>query len=71
MPAPSVKFQQLKYRDTSVAIFAAIITFLTYASVYAFRKPFTVGSFTKAPLIFGMEYKDALVITQVIGYMLS
>jgi MFS family permease len=69
--AASIKFQQLKYRDTYVAISAAIITFLTYASVYAFRKPFTVGSFSKAPLVFGMEYKDALVITQVIGYMLS
>jgi MFS family permease len=69
--AASIKLQQLKYRDTYVAISAAIITFLTYASVYAFRKPFTVGSFSKAPLVFGMEYKDALVITQVIGYMLS
>ncbi len=64
-------FHQLKYRDTYIAIFAAIITFLTYASVYAFRKPFTVGSFSNAPLIFGMDYKDALVISQVLGYMLS
>ncbi len=71
MQAAPIKLQQLKYRDTYVAISAAIITFLTYASVYAFRKPFTVGSFSKAPLVFGMEYKDALVITQVIGYMLS
>lgn len=54
-----------------VALFASVITFLTYASVYAFRKPFTVGSFSKAPLIFGMAYKDALVIIQVLGYMLS
>ncbi|MEP7252810.1 MAG: DUF5690 family protein [Ginsengibacter sp.] len=60
-----------KYRDTYVAIYAAVITFLTYASVYAFRKPFTVGSFGNAPLIFGMDYKDALVISQVLGYMLS
>ncbi len=66
-----VKIKRSKYRDTYVAIFAAIITFLTYASVYAFRKPFTVGSFSHAPLIFGMDYKDALVISQVLGYMLS
>ena len=39
--------------------------------MYAFRKPFTVGSFSKAPVIFGMAYKDALVIIQVLGYMLS
>ncbi len=71
VPAPSSKLNQLKYRDNYVAIFAAIITFLMYASVYAFRKPFTVGSFSKAPLIFGMDYKDALVISQVLGYMLS
>lgn len=71
MQASSLKIQQLKYRDTYVAIFAAVITFLTYASVYAFRKPFTVGSFSNAPLIFGMDYKDALVITQVLGYMFS
>lgn len=71
MQTLTAKFQKLKYRDTYVAIFAAIISFLTYASVYAFRKPFTVGRFSHAPLIFGMEYKDALVIVQVIGYMLS
>jgi hypothetical protein len=64
-------FQKTKHRDTYVALFAAIITFLTYASVYAFRKPFTVGNFANAPHIFGMDYKDALVISQVLGYMLS
>ncbi len=67
----SIQFTKPKYRDTYVAIFASIITFLTYASVYAFRKPFTVGSFSKAPLVFGMDYKDVLVITQVIAYMFS
>lgn len=60
-----------KYRETYVAIFASIVTFLTYASVYAFRKPFTVGSYSGASHLFGMEYKDALVIVQVIGYMFS
>ncbi len=67
----STKLYFSKYRDTYVAIFASIVTFLTYASVYAFRKPFTVGSYSRAPHILGMEYKDALVIAQVIGYMLS
>lgn len=67
----STKLYFSKYRETYVAIFASIVTFLTYASVYAFRKPFTVGSYSMAPHILGMEYKDALVIAQVIGYMLS
>ncbi|HEY5405941.1 MAG TPA: DUF5690 family protein [Ginsengibacter sp.] len=71
MQPVSIPLTKNKYRDTYVAIFASVITFLTYASVYAFRKPFTVGSFSKAPLIFGMDYKDALVITQVLGYMFS
>src|SRR5664279_1402449 len=71
MQAIPTQSQSLKYRDIYVALFASVITFLTYASVYAFRKPFTVGSFSNAPLIFGMPYKDALVIIQVLGYMLS
>jgi hypothetical protein len=69
--ATSLQPRRILYRDIYVALFASAITFLTYASVYAFRKPFTVGSFSKAPLIFGMPYKDALVIIQVLGYMLS
>ncbi len=67
----TLKINQTKYRDTYVAIFAAIITFLTYASVYAFRKPFIVGSFSNSPKIFGLAYKDALIIIQVLGYMFS
>ncbi|MGN6267395.1 MAG: DUF5690 family protein [Ginsengibacter sp.] len=65
------RFYNERHYETYVAIFASIITFLTYASVYAFRKPFTVASYSTAPHIFGLEYKDALVIAQVIGYMLS
>ncbi len=54
-----------------VAIYAAIITFLTYATVYAFRKPFTVGVFDNEHDVLGIHYKDALVISQVFGYMFS
>lgn len=71
MPAISIQISQSKNRDTYVAVFAAVITFLTYAAVYAFRKPFTVGTFSNAPKVFGLVYKDALVISQVLGYMLS
>ena len=66
-----IKLRKLKSSDKWVSIFAAVITFFTYASVYAFRKPFTVGSYNQAPLIFGLPYKDALIISQVLGYMLS
>src|SRR3954466_14934811 len=71
MPAISLSISPPKHRDTYVAVFTAVITFLTYAAVYAFRKPFTVGTFTNAPKIFGLAYKDALVISQVVGYMMS
>lgn len=60
-----------KQRDTRVAIYAAVVTFLTYATVYAFRKPFTVAGFEQEPLVLGIHYKDALVISQVLGYMMS
>jgi len=60
-----------KQRDTYVAIFAAIITFLTYSSVYAFRKPFTAAIYSDVHPIAGLAYKDLLVICQVLGYMLS
>lgn len=58
-------------KDIQVAIYAALICFLTYASVYAFRKPFTVGAFSSEHHVFGLAYKDALVICQVLGYMFS
>ncbi len=50
---------------------AAVVTFFSYALVYAFRKPFTVSEYTGAPGVFGLPYKDALIIAQVLGYMLS
>jgi MFS family permease len=65
------KIQQEKYRDNWVAVYASLICFLTYASVYAFRKPFTVGGFADGPTVFGLAFKDALVISQVLGYMFS
>ncbi|HLY70478.1 MAG TPA: DUF5690 family protein [Puia sp.] len=53
-----------------VALYAAIITFLTYATVYGFRKGFTVCTFDGISYA-GISYKTWLVVTQVVGYMLS
>jgi MFS family permease len=52
------------------ALFAALIAFLTYASVYAYRKPFTVATFGDLQY-WGIRYQTLLIISQVIGYMLS
>ena len=69
MPAANTLPQ--KGNDKRVAVYAAVITFLTYASVYAFRKPFTVPAFAIMPTVFGLAFKDALVVSQVLGYMFS
>lgn len=71
MIADIARADKEKHRDTVVAIYAAVITFLTYATVYAFRKPFTVGVFNNEHDVLGIHYKDALVISQVFGYMFS
>ena len=71
-----VPFQKAKkiyqqHRNGFVAVYAAVVCFLTYATVYAFRKPFTVGTFEHELAFLGLHFKDALVISQVLGYMLS
>jgi Family of unknown function (DUF5690) len=53
-----------------VALYAAIVTFLTYASVYGFRKGFTVCTFD-GMIYAGISYKVWLVISQVLGYAAS
>jgi hypothetical protein len=53
-----------------VALYASVITFLTYASVYAFRKGFTICTF-EGISYGGMSYKTWLVISQVLGYAAS
>ncbi|MEN9303476.1 MAG: hypothetical protein RL264_1905 [Bacteroidota bacterium] len=43
---------------------------MTYASMYAFRKPFNAGSYEGLEW-FNLPLKDILLISQIIGYMLS
>lgn len=49
---------------------AAAAAFSTYFCMYAFRKPFTAGTF-EGREIFGLQLKAVLVISQLLGYMLS
>lgn len=53
-----------------VAIYAAAVAFLTYTSVFAYRKPFTVATFDGL-VFWGIRYQVLLVISQGLGYMLS
>lgn len=53
-----------------VGIYIALLTFFTYTCVFAFRKPFTVALFEDYRLL-GLPYQTVLIVSQVIGYMLS
>ena len=52
------------------AVFAAIVCFVAYTCIFAFRKAFNVASYSGYTL-WGLDFKIVLVITQVLGYMLS
>jgi MFS family permease len=61
----------MRYKITAEPVYAAVISFLTYAMVYGFRKPFTVATYEDVSSLLGVSYKSWLVISQVIGYMFS
>ena len=62
---PKIKAQEIRF-----VIFAALAAFITYLSMYAFRKPFSAGTFDGLA-IWGIDYKILLIISQLIGYTLS
>ncbi|MCF3108659.1 DUF5690 family protein [Niabella sp. CC-SYL272] len=45
--------------------------FLCYTAMYAIRKSFLAGQFTDLHLEYGLDAKTMLVISQVLGYMIS
>lgn len=49
---------------------ASAAAFITYMSMYAFRKPFTAATFEGYKL-WGFDYKILLILSQMIGYTLS
>ena len=51
-------------------LYVSLSSFVVYACMYGFRKPFTAASFEGITL-FHISYKVVLVIAQVLGYMLS
>lgn len=51
-------------------LYVSLSSFVVYACMYGFRKPFTAASFDGIRF-FGISYKVVLVIAQVLGYMLS
>lgn len=68
---PSRVQQWLMRNDGLVFIlFSGAAAFITYCSMYAFRKPFTAATFEGLNL-WGIDYKIVLIIAQAIGYTLS
>ena len=53
-----------------ISTWAAGAAFSTYFCMYAFRKPFTAGTFEDVS-VGGVSQKSLLVVSQVMGYMLS
>ncbi len=70
MPAISAPLPNSGNKRIVVAICAAIVAFLAYSSIYAYRKPFTIATF-EGVSFWGISYQTLLIISQVIGYMLS
>jgi len=68
--ALTTKKTEVAAQPVTTAIYAAVVAFLTYAAVYAYRKPFTIATFDGLKF-WGIPYQTLLIISQVIGYMLS
>ncbi len=58
-----------KYKP-GLIIWASIASFSTYFCMYAFRKPYTAATYDQIE-VFGLDYKEVLILTQVIGYTIS
>ncbi|WP_353230131.1 DUF5690 family protein [Novosphingobium sp.] len=52
-------------------VYAGLMAFGTYFSIYAFRKAFAAAHFSGLSPVLMVDYKVALVIAQVLGYALS
>lgn len=57
-------------RPVYTSILAALVCFAAYASITCFRKAFNVAPYAGFEIV-GLDYKVVLIITQVMGYMLS
>jgi len=51
-------------------LYVSLTSFIVYASMYGFRKPFTAATYSGYQFL-GISYKVCLVIAQVVGYMVS
>lgn len=52
-------------------VFVGLSAMMTYFCMYVFRKPFAAGTYEDMPFGHVLDFKTALIISQVIGYALS
>jgi MFS family permease len=57
-------------KQIAAVVYLAAVVFFTYASIFAFRKPFTIATFNGLKF-WNISYQTLLIISQGIGYMLS
>jgi Family of unknown function (DUF5690) len=62
--------QKTRREEIQFIVFASFAAFITYLSMYAFRKPFTAATFNGLSVM-GIDYKILLIISQLIGYTTS
>lgn len=70
MNTPSQVAASIKRIDFTFILHASSAAFITYLSMYAFRKPFTAATYDGLQL-WGVDYKILLIITQLVGYTIS
>jgi hypothetical protein len=59
-----------KTSSLNFTVYCIIAAFTTYFCMYAFRRPFSVGTY-EGYFLWGLDYKTILIIAQVLGYMTS
>jgi MFS family permease len=67
-PAFSAKLSRVS--PFKMSIFASLMGFLVYSSMYAFRKPFAAATFDGESFL-GLDLKVWLILAQTLGYMAS
>jgi MFS family permease len=67
-PAISAKLSQVS--SFKMSVFAALMGFMVYSSMYAFRKPFAAATFDGESFL-GLDLKVWLILAQTLGYMAS
>lgn len=67
---PTFSKKLVEASSFQMSVFAALMGFLVYSSMYAFRKPFAVAIFSGEEFL-GFDYKIWLILAQTLGYMAS